>query len=83
MAMDKTALGNLIKSKIDILSAEEKQQEIPVWTAVAEAIIDHIKSNAEIAALTQSGIVAGGGAGAPATITQQGATESGQTGKIS
>lgn len=79
MAMNKSSLGSLIKSKIDQLSTEEQLQDISVWTAVAEAIIDHIKSDAEIASLTQSGI----SVAPPSSVITQGETSPGQKGKIS
>ena len=73
MAMDKDTLGALIKAKIDLLSATEKQTDIKVWTAVAEAIISHIKTNADVKigiALSASGIVTSPGA----SMTSTGAT---------
>jgi hypothetical protein len=70
MAMDKDTLGALIVSKINSLTASEKKTDLKVWTAVGEAIIDHIKSSAEINPLSQSGIIIAGSA----TITAQGQT---------
>jgi hypothetical protein len=77
MAMDKDTLGTLIKTKVDALSDTEKQTDIKVWSAVADAIISHIKSNAEIGALTQSGITI-----SPGAVITQGTTVQ-STGKIS
>lgn len=54
MPMNKELLGTEIKAKIDMLSPAEKQTDIRVWTAVAEAIIEHIKNNAGITAGTLS-----------------------------
>lgn len=78
MAMDKDTLGALIKTKVDALSSTEKQTDIKVWTAVADAIISHIKSNAEISSLTQSGI----SVSLPSSVISQGSTVT-ATGKIS
>lgn len=68
--MNKSTLASEIKSKIDSLSEEGKRTDINVWTAVAEAIIDHIKNNAEIASLTQSGI----SVSPPSAVITQGQT---------
>ena len=70
MAMDKNILGALIKTKVDALSDTEKQTDIKVWTAVADAIISHIKSNAEISSLTQCGI----SVSPPSSVLTQGTT---------
>ncbi len=48
MALDKTALGSLIKANLDTLSDEEKRDDIKVWTEVADAIVTHITSMAEV-----------------------------------
>ena len=79
MSMNAVRLGLAMKTKVDALSDAEKLNPIAVYQAQAEAIIDEIKQFAEIASLTQSGIVVTG----TATVTQQGATVDGQTGKIS
>ena len=76
--MNKDTLGALIKTKVDALSDTEKQTDIKVWSAVADAIISHIKTNAEIGALTQSGITVS----LPSAVITQGATVQ-STGKIS
>lgn len=78
MAMNKDTLGLLIKTKVDALSDTEKQTDIKVWSAVADAIISHIKTNAEIGSLTQSGITVS----PPSAVITQGTTVS-ATGKIS
>ena len=78
MAMDKDILGTLIKAKVDLLSDSEKKVDIKVWSAVADAIISHIKSNAEIGSLTQNGI----SVSPPSAVISQGATTP-ATGKIS
>ena len=78
MAMDKDVLGTLIKTKVDALSASDKKVDIKVWSAVADSIISHIKSSAEIGALTQSGITVS----LPSAVITQGATAP-ATGKIS
>lgn len=70
MAMDKDILGALMKTKVDALSDTEKQTDIKVWSAVADAIISHIKSNAEISSLTQSGI----SVSPPSSVLTQGTT---------
>ena len=46
--MNANVLGLLIKAKIDTLSEQEKLIDVKVWTAVSQAIIDHIQMNAEI-----------------------------------
>jgi hypothetical protein len=79
MAMNAVRLGLAIKAKVDALSASEKLDSTAVYKAQAEAIIDEIKNHAEIASLTQSGIIVTGAA----AVAEQGATVSGQTGKIS
>lgn len=76
--MNKDTLGLLIKTKVDALSDTEKQTDIKVWSAVADAIISHIKTNAEIGSLTQSGITVS----PPSAVITQGTTVS-ATGKIS
>lgn len=48
MAMNSNQLAIEIKAKIDALSDNDKLVDIKVWTAVAEAIVDHIKNNASI-----------------------------------
>ena len=78
MAMDKDTLGTLINSKVDALSADDKKVGLKVWSAVADAIISHIKSNAEIASLTQAGITVS----PPSAVITQGATTP-ASGKIS
>ena len=76
MAMDNSQLANLIKSKIDALSKEDKLVDIKVWTAVAESIVEHIQQNAKlkIGSLSSSGA---GNLGAPvsSTNTNQGEIE--------
>jgi CRISPR/Cas system endoribonuclease Cas6 (RAMP superfamily) len=70
MALSKIALGALIDFKVNALTDAEKTQSLAVWTAVADAVIQHFKDEAEIASLTQSGIVVVGSA----TVSAQGAT---------
>lgn len=77
MAMDKDTLGSLINTKVNALSEDDKKVGLKVWTAVADAVISHIKSNAEIGSLTQSGITI-----SPGTVITQGSTVQ-STGKIS
>lgn len=80
MAMSKSTLGSNIKSKISSVTSKpgDSSYELDVWTAVAEAIVSHIKDEAEIASLTQSGITVS----LPSAVTSQGATVSAK-GKIS
>lgn len=78
MAMNKNQLGNEIKSKLDSLSDSEKRDPSQVWVKVAEAIIDHIKNEAEIDSLLISGITVS----PPSTVITQGQTNPGQKGKI-
>lgn len=68
--MNSNQLGSQIVSKLNSLSDESKRDASQVWQSVAEAIIDHIKNNAEIASLTQSGIVVVGSA----SVASQGKT---------
>lgn len=77
MAMDKTILGTLINTKLSTLSESEKRNSNKVWEAVADAIISHIKENAELASLPVSGITI-----SPGAVLTQGSTTGG-TGKIS
>jgi len=77
MAMNKTTLGSLINSKLNVLSEEEKRNNTKVWEAIADAIISHIKDEAEISSLTQSGITI-----SPGAVITQGSTVSAK-GKIS
>lgn len=77
--MNAARLGLAMKTKVDALSDEEKLDATAVYKAQAEAIIDEIKNHAQIASLTQSGIVVSG----TAIVTAQGATVNGQEGKIS
>lgn len=76
--MNKDTLGALINTKVNALSDDDKKVGLKVWTAVADAVISHIKSNAEIASLTQSGI----SVSPPSAVITQGATAPG-SGKIS
>lgn len=77
--MNAARLGAAMKAKVDALTDTDKLDALAVYKAHAEAIIDEIKNHAEIASLTQSGIMVSG----TATVTQQGATVAGQSGKIS
>ncbi len=70
MALNKAVLGALITSKVAALTEAEKTQATAVWTAVADAVIEHFKDEAEIGALLQSGIVVVGSA----TVSNQGST---------
>lgn len=79
MAMNANRLGLAMKAKVDALSAADKLDSTAVYKAQAEAIIDEIKNHAQIASLTQSGIVVTGAA----SVAQQGATVDAQEGKIS
>lgn len=70
MSMNNSQLGSEINSKLNTLSEAEKRDATLVWVKIAEAIIDHIKNNAEIASLTQSGI----SVSPPSAVITQGQT---------
>lgn len=70
MAMNNSQLGSEINSKLNTLSEAEKRDATLVWVKIAEAIIDHIKNNAEVGSLTQSGI----SVSLPSTVITQGQT---------
>ena len=59
MALSSNALGALIKANIDALSPTDKQVDLKVWTAVAEAIVTHITTSAQVnagIAVTTTGV---------------------------
>jgi hypothetical protein len=49
MAMSKQILGAAMKSKMDELTDEEKADRSKTFEALADAIIDHIKTYASVA----------------------------------
>jgi hypothetical protein len=81
MAMNKDTLGALITAKVDALPPTDQKVSVKVWTAVADAIIEHIKSNAEIGSLPiETGTIMGTDSLlVPLTFSAYGNTESGQT----
>jgi hypothetical protein len=74
MAMSKTVLGPLMKSKIDALSDEDKADRDKVFEALADAVITHISTTAQIAGIivtvvSVSGVTTGPGVSGPGAGT--------------
>lgn len=71
MALSKTVLGPLLKSKIDALSDNDKRDRDMVFEAMADAIITHIVSAGLVTVVVASvtGVTPGGGASGPGTGT--------------
>lgn len=69
MSMDASKLGKEITDKVNELDEKGKQSE-QVWNKVAEAIVAHIKDNAEIKSIPLQGIVVT----PPSTVASQGTT---------
>ena len=63
MAMSKTVLGPLLKAAIQSLSPEDSVNGDKIYEAMAGAIIDHIKTAAQISGVCV-GLVAPPGGGA-------------------
>ena len=70
MALSKTTLQSLIKSKVEAVTGyamTETAQE--VWLAVADAIVTHITTSGVVAVASVSGVTTGGGVSGPGTGT--------------
>lgn len=65
MAMNGNTMGDAIKSAIDGLTAEQKQDPTTIWRTIATAIVSHIAANA----VTSTGNVQGGADTRTGTIT--------------
>jgi hypothetical protein len=55
MAMDKVTLGTLIKTKVRALSAAEAQDPDLLFQALADAIITHLQTSAQVTGSSATG----------------------------
>jgi len=70
MAMDATILGELMKANIDALSDDAKKDRSQVFKALADAVITHIQTAAQISGIvvaSVAGVTPGGGVSGPGT----------------
>ena len=72
MALDKTVLGPLIKASVDAVA--DKTDRDALYEAIADAVIQHIKTAAQISGIvvtvtTVSGVTPGPGVSGPGTGT--------------
>lgn len=80
MAMNKTVLATAIVNKIKARNADADIALLtPYWEDIADAIIEHIKTNAVVnsmvAVTSVSGVTTGPGVSGPGTGTALGAIE--------
>ena len=67
MALSKTVLGPLIKSKIDAVADKTNRDDL--FEAIADAVIEHITSAGVVNVVSVSGVTTGGASSGPGTGT--------------
>jgi len=69
MALNGNTLGLLMKSNIDSLSDEAKQDRDELFKALGAAVVTHITTSAIVSVVSVSGVTTGGGVSGPGTGT--------------
>lgn len=76
MSLDGNTLGLLMKSNIDNLSDEAKQDREELFKALGAAVVTHITTSAVVSStvsvVSVSGVTTGGGVSGPGTGTATG-----------
>lgn len=68
MAMTGSGLASAVKSAIQGIDEGDRDFDA-VWTAIGDAIINYIKTNAVVNVTSVAGVTAGGGVSGPGTGT--------------